>query len=420
MAMQDLPKPDHARNLRLIGHSDQGGRPDGVQLMIHRGHAYVGHMFSKGFSVVDVRDPRNPRPVTYVPAPVNTWNIHLQTADDLLLVINAKDMFAAAEFQDEHAYYKGSLGKTVGTAEGARARDWTAGMAVYDVAKPGEPRQIGFMPVEGGGIHRIWYTGGRWAYVSALLDGFTDYIFMTVDMSDPARPRPAGRYWLPGMNLAAGEQPSWPPERRNGLHHAIVHGDTAYGAWRDAGLVMIDVTDRSDPKLIVHRNWSPPFGGGTHNCLPLPDRDLLVVLDEAVLDHQEDGLKLIWLFDIREPSNPVSISTFPTPTEADYVKKGGHFGPHNLHENRPGSFVSSELIFATYQNAGIRVFDIKDQYRPVETAAFVPPAPARLVDRRPNRARVIQSCDVFVDTEGLVYSNDYNGGLYILEYNPSR
>jgi hypothetical protein len=420
MVMQDLPKPDYARNLRLIGHSDQGGRPDGVQLMIHRGHAYVGHMFSKGFSVVDVREPRNPQPVTYVAAPQNTWNIHLQAADDLLLVINAKDMFAAAEFQDEHAYYKGSLGKTVGTAEGARARDWTAGMTVYDVAKPDEPRQIGFMPVEGGGIHRIWYTGGRWAYVSALLDGFTDYIFMTVDMSDPTRPRAAGRYWLPGMNLAAGEQPSWPPERRNGLHHAIVHGDTAYGAWRDAGLVMIDVSDRSDPKLIVHRNWSPPFGGGTHNCLPLPDRDLLVVLDEAVLDHQEDGLKLIWLFDIREPSNPVSISTFPTPTEADYVKKGGHFGPHNLHENRPGSFVSSELIFATYQNAGIRVFDIKDQYRPVETAAFVPPAPARLVDRRPNRARVIQSCDVFVDTEGLVYSNDYNGGLYILEYNPSR
>ena len=56
------------------------------------------------------------------------------------------------------------------------------------------------MPVEGVGIHRIWYTGGRWAYVSALLDGFTDYIFMTVDMSDPSSPREAGRYWLPGMN----------------------------------------------------------------------------------------------------------------------------------------------------------------------------------------------------------------------------
>jgi hypothetical protein len=62
------------------------------------------------------------------------------------------------------------------------------------------------------------------------------------------------------------------------------------------------------------------------------------------------------------------------------------------------------------------VFDIRDQYRPVETAAFVPPQPARLVDQRPNRARVIQSCDVFVDAQGLIYSNDYNGGLFILEY----
>jgi len=28
--MSRLPKPDYARNMRLIGHSDQGGRPDGV------------------------------------------------------------------------------------------------------------------------------------------------------------------------------------------------------------------------------------------------------------------------------------------------------------------------------------------------------------------------------------------------------
>ena len=131
-------------------------------------------------------------------------------------------------------------------------------------------------------------------------------------------------------------------------------------------MVVLDVADRAKPKLIVHRNWSPPFGGGTHNCLPLPDRDLLVVLDEAVLDHQEDGLKLIWLFDNRAPENPVSIATCPTPAEADYKAKGGHFGPHNIHENRPGSFVSSTLIFATYQNAGIRVFDISDQFAPKE------------------------------------------------------
>ena len=418
MTADDLPKPDYARNMRLLGYSDQGGRADGVQIMVHRGYAYIGHMFSKGFSVIDVRDARHPRPANYIAAPPGTWNIHLQTHDDLLLVVNAKDMFAEAAFADERAYYRGQVGKVVGTAQPATgaARDWAAGLAVYDISSPEQPRRIGFMPVEGGGIHRIWYTGGRWAYVSALIDGFTDYIFLTVDMADPTRPREAGRYWLPGMHQAAGERPSWAETRRYGLHHAIVDGNTAYGAWRDAGLVIIDVADRSAPKLITHRNWCPPFGGGTHNCLPLPDRDLLVVLDEAVLDHQEDGLKLIWIFDLRDPKNPISISTFPTPAEVDYVGKGGHFGPHNIHENRPGTFASSELIFATYQNAGIRVFNIRDQYRPSEVAAFVPPAPRRLMDHRPNRACVIQSTDVFVDRDGIVYCTDYNAGLYIVEY----
>jgi hypothetical protein len=415
--MTELPRPDYARNMRIIGHSEQGGRPDGVQIMVHRGYGYVGHMFSKGFTVMDLADPRNARAVNYLPAPPGTWNIHLQAHDDLLLVVNAKDMFAAAEFADERAYYRGQVGDVVGTANArAASRDWTAGLAVYDISTPQSPRLIGFMPVDGGGIHRIWYVGGRWAYVSALLDGFTDYIFMTVDMADPARPREAGRYWIPGMNRAAGETPSWPANSRYGLHHAIVHADTAYAAWRDAGMVVIDVADRTRPRSIAHRNWSPPFGGGTHNCLPLPDRELLVVLDEAVLDHQEDGLKLIWIFDNREPRNPLSIATFPTPDETDYVRKGGHFGPHNIHENRPGSFVSSQLIFATYQNAGVRVFDLRDQYRPVEVGALVPPAPARMMDHRPNRARVIQSADVFVDNDGLIYCTDYNAGLTIMEF----
>jgi hypothetical protein len=417
MPAAELPKPDHAKNMRLIGHSDQGGRPDGVQLMVHRGFAYVGHMFSKGFSVVDVRDPRNPKPAGYVAAPPGTWNIHLQTHGDLLLVIHAKDMFAAAEFQDERAYYKTQVGQTVGTAATERKeRDWSAGMAVYDIGRPTEPRRIGFMPVDGGGVHRIWYTGGPWAYVSALLDGYTDYIFLTVDMRDPTRPSEAGRWWIPGMHAAGGETPGWPADRRYGLHHAIVHGDTAYAAWRDAGMVVLDVADRAKPALVVHRNWSPPFGGGTHNCLPLPGRDLLVVLDEAVLDDMEDGVKHIWMFDNREKSNPISIATFPLPSEVDYASKGAHFGPHNLWENRPEGLVTEDLVFSTWQNAGVRVTDVRDPYRPMEVAALVPPAPTRLVDHRPGRAKVIQSCDVFVDKNGLIYSNDYNGGLYIMEY----
>lgn len=201
-------------------------------------------------------------------------------------------------------------------------KGWSAGLRVFDISTPDRPREIGFLSLSGIGIHRIWYVGGRWAYVSALIDGFTDYIFLTIDLADPRKPEVAGRWWLPGMNQAEGEQPNWPEGKRYALHHAIIAGDTAYGSWRDGGLTLLDVKDRTRPKLISHRNWSPPFGGGTHTALPLPDRDLLVVLDEAVLDNQQDGEKLIWLFDIREPSNPVSISTFPQPMKPTTWRKG--------------------------------------------------------------------------------------------------
>jgi hypothetical protein len=415
--MAELPVPTYARNLRLIGTSDQGGRPDGNQLMVQRGYAYVGHMYSQGFCVIDVRNPREPRFVKYIAAPRHTWNIHLQAHDDLLLVVNGRDMKALPEFADDKSYYKGK--STEFNTALKQERTWTAGMSVWDLGKPEEPRQIGFLPVDGVGLHRIWYVGGRWAYASALLDGFSDYILLIIDMNDPTRPVEAGRYWLPGMNLAAGETPHWPLEYgRYGLHHPIVHADTAYCSWRDGCLAVVDVADRSAPKLITHKVWAPPFGGGTHNALPLPDRDLLIVVDESVIDHQEDGDKPIWVFDIRAPANPISIATFPAPKDADYKSHSGHFGPHNIHENRPGSFVSSDLIFATYQNAGLRVFDIRDKYAPREVGALVPPAPARMMDRQAHREPVIQMCDVFVDRNGLVFTTDHHAGLCVMEFQP--
>jgi len=413
-----LPTPQYAKNMKLIGHSDQGGRPDAVQIMVERGFAYVGHLFANGFSVIDVRDPRKPKPGQYFPAPPNTWNLHLQTHDDLLLVVHAKNMWAQPDLADERNYYRAKTADIQAHARKTSEQAWSAGLAVYDISTPGAPKQIGFMPVKGGGLHRLWYVGGRWAYASALIEGFSDYIIITIDMSDPAHPKEAGRFWLPGMNIAGGETPDWPSAAgRYGCHHPIVQGDIAYCSWRDACLVVVDVADRAAPKLLCHKMWSPAFGGATHNCLPLPDRDLLLVLDEAVLDGMEDGFKPIWVFDNKDPRNPRCLATFPAPADRNYVEVGGHFGPHNIYENRPGHFVSSDLAFTTYQNAGIRVYDIRNQYSPVEVGAMVPAAPTRLVDPRPNRPLVLHSADVFVDKDGLVYATDFSVGLYVMEFN---
>jgi hypothetical protein len=313
-------------------------------------------------------------------------------------------------------YYGGS-NKVDSRRFGKRGEDYAAGMSVYDIKDPANPRRIGFLEVEGLGLHRIWWVGGRYAYASALLDGFTDHVLIVIDMADPTRPTEVGRWWIPGQNVAAGEAPTW--QGRYALHHAIVVDDFAYGSWRDGGLTILDVNDKSAPKLIAHRTWCPPFGGGTHNAVPLHDRNLLVVADEATLNIDEQPMKHTWVFDIREKSNPISIATMPIPSDQDYLKMGGQFGPHNLHENRPGSFQSSTTIFATWQSAGVRVFDIANPFRPEEAGYFVPPQPTKWAEPLRGRAKVRHTADIFVAQDGLIYITDYDAGLYILQWKGS-
>ena len=54
-----------ARNIVFVGHTGQGGRGDGVQVMVTNGHAYVGTRVSRGVMVTDVRDPRHPKPLHF-------------------------------------------------------------------------------------------------------------------------------------------------------------------------------------------------------------------------------------------------------------------------------------------------------------------------------------------------------------------
>ena len=82
----------------------------------------------------------------------------------------------------------------------------------------------------------------------------------------------------------------------------------------------------------------------------------------------------------------------------------------------PGSFQSEETIFATYNNGGVRVFDIRNQFQPAEVAFWAPPTPAKLVDPRPNIALAAKTADAYVTRDGLIYVSDWNAGLHVLQY----
>lgn len=401
-----------AKDVSFVGYSDQGGRPDGVQVMVNRGFAYISHPFSTGASVIDVRDPRKPRPHKFLPVHPASWSLHLQTHDQLLLVVEEFNFYSV--YFRESDYYGKSIDDVHSSMFGVRGKDYSAGLRVYDISRAGEPRPIGFMEVEGLGLHRVFWTGGRFAYASAFLDGYTDHVLICIDLKDPARPEEIGRWWLPGMWKAGGEVADW--KGRVALHHATVYDDVAYGSWRDGGVTALDVKDPSKPKLISHTNWCPPFAGGTHSALAFHDRGLLIVADEAVADISVEPQKHTWVLDIRYPPRPVTIATVPLPSEQEFKKKPGHFGPHNLWENRPDGLVTSRYVFATYQNAGLRIYDLENPFRPEEIAYYVPPPPDRMVDPRPHMPHALHSADVYAQSDGLIYMTDFNAGLYILQW----
>jgi hypothetical protein len=406
-----IPANGIGRGIRHLSYSDQGGRPDGVQVMVNRRHVYVGHMFSDGVTILDAADPRQLKPVGFFTAGGNTRTHHLQVADDMMLLANGANIVAMQSYDNLRGYFENNLADSI-----TSRKKFRSGLSIHDISRPAEMREIAFLEMPGFGINRLWWPGGRYAYVAAHFDGFTDHVLCIVDLQDITKPEIVSRWWLPGMHRAGGEKPTLAAGRRLALHHMITSGNRGYAAWRDGGLSIHDISDPAKPTLISHINWSPPFPGGTHTALPLPGRNLLVVADEANAEKCAKGTFHTFVVDVRAPDNPVPIATLPTPRERDFCAAAGVFGPHNLHENRPGSFRSEDTIFATYNNAGVRVFDIRDAFAPKEIASWVPPAPPRLIDPRPNVALAAKTADVYVTTDGLMFVSDWNAGMHVLQY----
>jgi len=381
-------------NMRLVGQNDLNGHGDCMHINVKNGFAYVGHMGESrvGTSVVDVSDPRHPKVVAQLETPIGTHSHKVQVVGDVLLVNYERSMFEPD------------------------APSWQGGLKVFDISTPSQPHEIAFLKMPGKGVHRMTYWEAPYAYMSGSDDGLIDQFLVIVDLSEPARPCEVGRWWFPGQNTAAGETPTWTPTAAHGagggakryaLHHPLIRGERAYCGWWDAGLVILDIADKRQPKLVSHLEFGSDMSTATHTALPLTGRDVLVVTDEQLANDCKGMQTRVRVVDIADEHHPKVVSQFPVP-EGDFCSRGGRFGPHNLHEMRPGSLSDSNTLYVTWFNAGLRVVDVSNASQPKEVAYFVPDAP-------PGRSS-IQFNDVLVANDGLVYVTDrFKGGLYIVE-----
>ncbi len=403
--------PVECSGMRLLGQHDLGGRGncgEGTALLCRAGRRYLYLAHESGpanFSVVEVTDPAMPRLLTQTTVPHRGVRSNsLAVADDLLIV----------------AYQVSAPGQR------------PAGIEVFDLGKPAEPRPIGALDLSGPhsrGTHWVGFTGGRYAYLSTGTPDsrpthpLDDQFPVIVDLSRPDRPAEAGRWWLPGTQAADGCPPPVRHPRFDAgfrAHNVNVYPqrpDRAYVGYLDGGAVILDIADVAAPRLVSRLDYHPPMPGFTHTVLPLFGRDLLAISDETVHDHAADYPKLLWFADASHERSPLIISSAPMPPVAEYAARGGRFGAHNLHENEPfdWSWRSEDIVFGSFFNAGVRAYDVRNPFQPREVAAFVPPAPPR------SAAGAIQINDVYVGSDGIVYAADRcGGGLYILQFEGER
>jgi hypothetical protein len=246
-----------------------------------------------------------------------------------------------------------------------------------------------------------------YAWVTAGADDLSNQFLVVLDLSDPSRPTEVGRWWLPGMWTGGGETPDWDDGWLVKLHHAIVRDGLAYTPWWDKGLVVLDVADPARPSAVGRLELPHDESRALHTACPLPGRDLLVTTEERWDDGCVGVPPNARIVDVADPTRPGVRSVLPIP-EGDFCTRGGRFGPHNVHEGRPGSLQDGSTVYLTYFNAGLRVFDVSNPDRPIEIAWFVPDAPTG--------QRAVEINDVLVDGNGLIYCTDrLAGGLYILE-----
>jgi hypothetical protein len=376
---------EHRKNVRLISRTKIASVGAG-QIIVDKGTAYIAHLCDEGVTLVDVRNPYAPKVLSKIGAPLKGHSHKVQVSGNIMIVNNER--------------YK-------------QYQPWVAGVRIYDVSSRDNPTEIGFFETKGKGVHRMWFVDGQFAHITATAEGYTDQIYMVLDLSDPRNPQEYSRWWMPGMWHGGGEQPSWPDGVRVRAHGpAYVCGNRVYLGWTDGGFTILDITDLKNPQLIAKFNCCPPFGGLTHTVLPLPQRELLVVSDEAHADLCDEPEKYVWLFDVRNERNPIPVSTVQV-EDRGFCEKGGRFGPHNVHENRPGSLIDDQLIYIAYFNGGLRIVDIANKYRPEEVGYFIPECPAG--------QKAVQTNDVFVDSDGLIYIVDrLDGTMYVLEYTGPR
>ncbi len=422
-------------NVNRLSHMDL---PGAGQIMVVGNYAYIGHLRPPyGTTILDISDPRKPKIVSQLMIDDPYMHSHkARVVGDIMitncerynyLFVRKAEKLAAAKIAIKQKTGKDATTKEisqellveesdVAKLEEISSRGFEGGgFKVWDIKDKANPKLLAYVATHGLGVHRF-DMDERYAYISTEMEGFHGNILVIYDIQNPTRPQEVSRWWMPGQNVAAGEQPTW-RGFDNRLHHTMRHGNYLYAGCWHAGVQIIDVNDITKPKTVGEYNYHPPFPEPSHTFMRVPfkvaGRDVALVVDE---EHQhvdtKDGERhtglphaALWVFDVADFGNIKPLSCF-TIGELDSPwsrAAGGRFGAHQFQEHMDDTFV-----YCTWFGGGLRIVDIANPLRPKEVGYFIPEPVGKNTGPMSN--------DVDTDGRGLVYLMDRFAGFDILEF----
>lgn len=435
---------DEARNVERIGFHDLAGRSAYQPTIKRQGERWIayigshggrtvnpltGRLEENGTSILDVTDPRAPRLLHHIPGERGREVPGRETGGAQMTRVCSGDELP-----------HGVRGKTYLLRTFGDSRE-----EVWDVTLPERPTLLAQFGQFRSTHKNEWECTTGIAYLPASHEAYrASRVTHVYDLSDPAKPvfiRAFGlaeqlkdaKGYLPGQ--IHGPLSAWPEKDRVYFGYGTNARGVAQIVDRTALLQgAAEPTADNVRRPQVGRVDLPEFMGA-HSTFPLlgveiadfqPSerrvRDFLVVVNENNVTVCNEARQMAYFVDITDEKRPFGVASFDVPASSgDFCHRGGRFGAHASNENRTPIYYR-RLMFFSWFNAGVRVVDVRDPYRPREVGYFIPAktdkTDLRCADevKKTGCVPVIQINNVEVDDRGYLYAVDRaNSGLFVLE-----
>ena len=345
------------------------------------------------------------------------------------------------------------------------------GVKFYDIADRANPEFLAYWeapvsPPDAGtgeypdarGVHHFNFSGD-YLYLGTEYEGYIGKIFVILDVTDPANPREAGKWWLPGQKTPEEDaQRDWQQQasfsnpvrpspsgklyRHVGMHYATVEEDIAYLSYHQAGLVILDVSDKARPRLLSRLPYlDPGFDptnpdiaacraaagsensacGNTHAAKLVPGTDLLMVSDEYFTCPYGH----VRIVDVADATQPRILSHYTTPENAacdpdEPLRAADHTRfPRRGPSSHLGNPLGTDLYFMAWYGNGLQVIDTSDPLNPVSAGHYNYRIDRDLGAEDPQYSGS-DTYDVIFGPNGNLFLSDGTSGLHVLRYTGSE